>query len=188
MKKTTKKRSPRAPHPVELEPFELRALDSSPLESVGHQPDWWIEERINWLEHELDCRRERRREAELAAQTIQDIQLELIRRSSFNDFDGPRVVSDLEEHRSLWTAALIDRESGPELSGLIKLRDLPGDAWNVDTLYVLARDEGAAQQLAELGELWRADRVEVMGGDATTRALGSGRSDAPERIVSFWWD
>ncbi|MEZ0229944.1 MAG: hypothetical protein ACAI25_15075 [Planctomycetota bacterium] len=119
--------------------------------------------------------------------TIQDLHLELIRRSSFNFLDGPRVVRDLEAHRDLWLAVLIDRDGMPWGSDMIKLRDIPENVWNVDKLFVLARDERAARRLTEFAERWRADEVDVQGEEATERALGRGRV-SPERLVTFWWD
>src|SRR5436305_1571424 len=41
--------------------------------------------------------------------TVQEIQLELIRRTRFNAFDGERVLASLLEHRDLWLAVLLDR-------------------------------------------------------------------------------
>lgn len=74
--------------------------------------------------------------------TAQEIQLELLRRTKFNDLDGERVLASLLKHRDLWLAALLDRPGLADyaepclllISGLIKLRDLPGNIWNVDTL------------------------------------------------------
>lgn len=90
---------------------------------------------------------------------IQQVQLELIRCRRFNEFEGEQVVRALLAHRSLWISALMDRLGDP--SGLIKLRDLPRNLWNVDTLYVLARDEGCARELVESSAEWKADSVEV---------------------------
>lgn len=41
--------------------------------------------------------------------TVQELHLELIRRGSFNAFDGKRVVESLLAHRELWEAVVIDR-------------------------------------------------------------------------------
>ena len=88
----------------------------------------------------------------------QDIQLELIRRWQFNTFDGPAVAAKLFEHRELWDAVMMDRlalsnfGSLPAM-GLIKLRDLPYNEWNVDTLYLLAPDKQAGKKLAEIFQM-----------------------------------
>src|SRR5215471_17883930 len=79
--------------------------------------------------------------------SVQEIQLELLRRTKFNAFDRERVYASLMAHRDLWLAVLLDRpgvanyaEPGlPLMSGLIKLRDLPDNIWNADTLYILTR-------------------------------------------------
>jgi hypothetical protein len=123
----------------------------------------------------------------LGEATVQEIHLELIRRSQHNLFDGEDVLEDLLSQRELWKAVLFDRpglDAGG--SGLIKLRDIPADSYNVDTLYILAAGAAAAQKLAELGESWYADWVEVLGAEATQHALGSSHEDG--RLVTMWWD
>lgn len=77
--------------------------------------------------------------------TVQDIQLELIRRTKFNTFDGEQVCELLARYRGHWRAVLLDRPGVPNYkvpshlltSGLIKLRDLDDNIWNADTLFVL---------------------------------------------------
>jgi hypothetical protein len=125
--------------------------------------------------------------------TPQEIQLELIRRSGWNDLNGERVVASLLVHRELWQAVLIDRLSlsrpgRPPASGLIKLRDLPDGFWNADTLYILTPDATCATMLATIAE------DEDWGGMVQVHtdqqmidaALGSGRST--QAVVSIWWD
>ena len=85
--------------------------------------------------------------------TVQEIQLELIRRTSFNSMDGPRVVAHLQQHRDLWSAVMLDRSTyvvsgGLPDMGLIKLRDLPGNFWNADTLFILCATAENARRLA----------------------------------------
>src|SRR5437762_9537039 len=76
----------------------------------------------------------------LTEASVQEIQLELMRRRSFNFFDGPKIVASLRKHRHLWQAVLMDRlgfvskEGGHLNWGMIKLRDLPKNYWNVDDL------------------------------------------------------
>ena len=128
--------------------------------------------------------------------TVQDIQLELLRRTQFNALDGERVVSSLMQHRELWWAALLDRPGVPNysepshllMSGLIKLRDLPDNLWNADTLFLLTKTSAQAAQLAKIiededwgGEVYlHDDREEI------DRALGTGRDDYG--LISVWWD
>jgi hypothetical protein len=129
----------------------------------------------------------------LTEATVQEIQLELIRRTQYNAFDGERVLAALMAHRELWEAVLLDRmglwRTG-ELPavGLIKLRDLPGNYWNADTLYILCPDVASARQLAESAETegW-GELVRVHDNqEEVDSALGSGRES--RAIVSIWWD
>src|SRR5438105_64058 len=93
----------------------------------------------------------------LTEATVQEIQLELIRRTQFNAFDGERIVAALKTHCDLWTAVLMERlglsQSGRlPPAGLIKLRDLAGNYWNVDTLYILCPDTPRARRLGDIAE------------------------------------
>jgi hypothetical protein len=123
----------------------------------------------------------------LGEATVQEIHLELIRRSQYNLFDGENVLEDLLEQRELWKAVLFDRQStNAGMSGLIKLRDMPDNFYNVDTLYILAPNAAAAHRLAEFGETWFADWAEVADIKTTQSALGSSYEDG--RLVTMWWD
>jgi hypothetical protein len=126
--------------------------------------------------------------------TVQDIQLELIRRSSFNAFNGGQVVSSLLAHRELWESVVMDRvgimrPGHLPAHGLIKLRDLADNCWNVDTLYVLTPDVRSARELARIIE-----QEQDWGGMVRVHddqediddALGSGREE--RAIVRAWWD
>jgi hypothetical protein len=129
--------------------------------------------------------------------SVQDIQLELIRRTRFNAMAGERIVASLLRHRDLWLSALLDRPGLPDYAepqllltcGLIKLRDLPDNLWNADTLYVLTRGQEQARRLARIIEEddWGADAVRVYEDQREIdRALGSGRREFG--LVSVWWD
>ena len=82
--------------------------------------------------------------------------------------------------------ASVAQISPPCSSTLVKLRDLAGNSWNVDMLYILAINEGSAGQLAEFARPWLADAVRVHGADETNRALGGGIEQ--QRLVTVWWD
>ena len=128
----------------------------------------------------------------LADATCLEIQLELIRRRKFNAFSGERVASALLEYRDLWDAVMMDRlaisNPGrlPSL-GMVKLRDLARNDWNVDTLYILARNQENADKLAQLfnNPEWGAladvhsDREDV---DDALAGAKPGQS-----IVIVWW-
>jgi hypothetical protein len=112
---------------------------------------------------------------------IQAIQLDLLRRSSFNNLDGTKVARALLNNRRLWCGALIDRLGS---DALIKLRDLDENVWNVDTLYVLS--SGANDRmLTRLARRWHPDAMSWVSGAAASRLLGDNR---PARILEVWWD
>lgn len=118
--------------------------------------------------------------------TVQEIQLELIRRTQHNAFDGQQVAESLLRNRGLWTAVLLDSVSGG--GSMIKLRDLADNIWNVDELFVLCQTRPDAQAIAQLAidDAWHADVIEpIQHRDAIARMLGT--SDELF-VVRFWWD
>jgi hypothetical protein len=128
--------------------------------------------------------------------TVQDIQLELLRRTRFNDLDGARVAASLLRCRDLWLAVLLDRPGVPNdaerdlllMAGLIKLRDLPRNLWNADTLFLLTPTREQARRPAQVAE------DEDWGGMVRVyddqreidQSLGTGRREYG--LVSIWWD
>lgn len=128
--------------------------------------------------------------------SIHDIQLELIRRTQHNALDGERVYKSLLKHRALWEAVLLDRQGVPnyrkpgglQLTGLVKLRDLSHNLWNVDTLFVLTVSPAAARELAEIAkrEGWGGEVQVHDDRDEADNALGGGRPDCG--LLSIWWD
>lgn len=127
--------------------------------------------------------------------SVQEIQLELLRRTEFNALDGERVYASLLRNRHLWLAAVLDRQGLANyakpgdllMSGLIKLRDLPDNHWNADTLFVLTETMEQAQELArtveeeDWGGLVRVDEDP----DAIGGALGTREEFG---LLSVWWD
>lgn len=133
-------------------------------------------------------------EVSLRQASPQQIQLELIRRQCFNAFNGPKIVASLLRHKNLWQAVLMDslghvsQDDDHSNAGLIKLRDLPRNMWNVDRLFVLTDTLDQAQELERIAndDEWDADVVRVISEhDERMRALGTSR---PGYIVSAWWD
>jgi hypothetical protein len=128
--------------------------------------------------------------------SVQEIQLELLRRTSFNALDGERVCASLHRHRHLWLAVLLDRPgianyaepSHLLMSGLIKLRDLPENIWNADTLFILTSTAAQARDLARIAdeEDWAGEVYVHEDQQEIDRALGTGRQEYG--LVSVWWD
>lgn len=122
-----------------------------------------------------------------ATNNVQALQFALMRATSFNAFDGNRVVSDLEAHPELWRGAVM-------LPGrdafLIPLRDIEDGYWNVDTLYILPQ-LGREGDLEALARAWDADEVDWLNGHHACRFMGewSKALEAARRVVlRVWWD
>ena len=113
---------------------------------------------------------------------VQQLNIELIRKASFNDFDGDRVADDLIANMPLWDGALMTR-----LGSLICLRDLACNPpyWNVDTLHVLSSGEND-EALCTLAESWGPDEIDWVCPDDAARMLGA--YPAPARLLRVWWD
>ncbi len=128
--------------------------------------------------------------------TVQDIQLELIRRRRFNDYYGERVYELLIRHRSLWKSVLLDRlgQLSPKrpgnlpISGLIKLRDLEDNIWNADHLFVLTHTPEGARELCAVFEEAHMGAMPDVHDDLeeTDMALGTGRQ--VYGLLTVWWD
>ncbi|MFC9440478.1 hypothetical protein [Nocardia sp. NPDC057030] len=137
------------------------------------------------------------RDLRLSEASVQQIQLELVRRRRFNDFDGELVVASLERHRELWVAVCMDRLGVASVEhpdwfaplSLIKLRDLPDDTWNVDTLFVLTESLDKARELAQVAEKerWLATEVTVQ---ENPEEMGNALGSWPytEGVLTAWWD
>jgi len=112
--------------------------------------------------------------------TIQEIQLDLIERASFNQFDGAQVRQDLLANQHLWKGVIMGRfDSFP----LIPLRDIASNIWNVDTLMILPQ-AGREDELQELAAAWGADDVEWMAGDKISLMYGGLENE----VLRVWWD
>ena len=129
--------------------------------------------------------------------SVQDIQLELIRRSRFNAFDGEQIYAGLMKHRAYWQAVLLDRPGLANyqktrqllMMGLIKLRDLDDNLWNADQLFILTAKREQAVQLARIieEEDWGGEKPIVYDDqEETDSALGVGRQEFG--LLSIWWD
>ncbi len=138
-----------------------------------------------------------KRDMLLSDASTQDIQLELIRRRRFNLFEGPKIVDSLLRHRGLWLAAYMDRwgthqADKPDwlpFGSLIQLRDLRGDNWNVDLLFVLSTSTAHARQLYDIAEAedWKADELIVQDNNEEV-CMALGQSACGYGVLTAWWD
>src|SRR4051812_37248764 len=89
----------------------------------------------------------------LADATVQEIHLELFRRSVASEYRLDEFISILLANRHLWRGAIMDRlgisEGGHWLqpTSMIKLRDINQNFWNADTLHLLCPSRAAADEL-----------------------------------------
>jgi hypothetical protein len=147
--------------------------------------------------HQEEIRRPRKRneipmsEPLLLSQaTVQEIQLELIRRTNFNAFEGEKIHASLLKHRDLWLAVILDRPGlGGDCFDLIKLRDLPSNTWNASTLFILTKTHEQAEELVQFmsEEGWDADESEVSKNrKEISKALGI--TGGAYGLIRVWWD
>lgn len=116
---------------------------------------------------------------------IQQLNMDLIRESSFNSFDGQQVAAALCDHQDLWRGVVLDR-----MDSLIKLRDIADGHWNVDTLFILPK-YGKEDALEALARDWDADEVDWIGGKEACGMLGSYNRElenSKKVILRVWWD
>ena len=128
---------------------------------------------------------------------IQAIHLELMKRATFNNFDGERVVRDLIKNKRLWEGCLMIRDIGcgfrhhipPKVdylnSDLIPLRDMPENYWNVDTLYVIVKKEHL-KKFIKMTRKWAIDDRQILKKEEAEQRLGS--YPVKDDIVMLWWD
>lgn len=107
----------------------------------------------------------------------QGLLLDIIRLSSFNEFDGEKIVDDLVAHQDLWEAVLMIQESGAGIT----IRDLPRGYHSVDTLLIMV-PESKEKSLRALTKGWKADTVSWV--KNPSRFLGGGKGS----VLSLWWD
>jgi hypothetical protein len=123
----------------------------------------------------------------LGGASVQEIPLELLRRTRLNAVDGERVHAGLPRHRDLRRAALLDRPGAADnakpglllTAGPNELRDLPDTFWNADTLSMLAPTRRAADRLTGIAQDtdWGGEVVVYKDQEEIDPALGTGREE-----------
>lgn len=122
--------------------------------------------------------------------TVQELNFELMKRGSFNGFDGDKIVKSLQSHPELWIGAIMVQESYGE-QNLIPLRDLNhyllDDIWNVGTLFITAK-QGKELELKKLAssDEWNADEVDFIKEPKLSSMLGT--SSTKFKVLRVWWD
>ena len=130
----------------------------------------------------------------LTEATVQDIQLELISKTSIQPFDGAKISDSLLRHRELWTSVFM---TTPQISVgdnkmpflcLIPLRDLRGNRRNVDTMYLLCESATNAARVLDIArdEKWEFDSDEILETDDASKAIGMYPFDGA--VLELWWD
>lgn len=148
---------------------------------------------------------------------IQQIQLQLLKLSSFNELDGKAIADSLVANRELWFAFILDRanygyhyereawiegKKSTENGDLpaapidtIRLRDIGVGYWNVDTLFILpAQGKENALELLVHRE-WNADEIDWYdSADARHVVLNEPKIGERYEMLEFprmlrvWWD
>ena len=74
------------------------------------------------------------------------------------------------------------------IDGLIKLRDLPDNIWNADTLYILTPSQEAARELGQRieAEGWGTEVIVYEDRNEISAALGA--FDDAHGLLTVWWD
>ncbi|PZV15789.1 MAG: hypothetical protein DCF21_11325 [Leptolyngbya sp.] len=124
-------------------------------------------------------------EALAQANTPQELMAALVWQRRFNEFDGPEVMTDLAQQPHLWKSFLFTKpvyapdRDGLSLNGVLETllamanyRPMPETSmihfvpYPADTLYLLAENQDVTvAQLMDLGKKWRADVVDIYGGN-----------------------
>lgn len=128
----------------------------------------------------------------LGLSEVQLLNLRLMELASFNQFHGEKVVQDLLANLELWKGVLMDgRDYGKDID-LVKLRDLARHdinqqkgVWNVNTVYILARDKRSCAELEALVKTWDPDEVSWIEPERAGFLLGGGRDTL---VLRVWWD
>ena len=128
--------------------------------------------------------------------TVQEIQLELLRRTQFNALDGEQVVASLLRHRDLWLAVLLDRPGVPDYARTepiahIRTHQATGFArQSLERRHTLRldRDPCSSPRLARIAEDedWAGEIYVYENQEEIDRALGTGRDGYG--LLTVWWD
>ena len=112
----------------------------------------------------------------------QQVQLDLIAKTSFNFFHGERIAEWLRENHKMWRAVLLPLD-------FISLRDMEDGHWHADTLYIYPEDGWQLKLEEVMKEQFGADETRWIGGETAVDMLGDSEvSDKSYVILVAWWD
>ena len=107
--------------------------------------------------------------------TTQMMIFDLIKRASFNGFDGEHTVNYLIKNKDKWIGVM------PEVEDYA-LRDISEDSFHIDTLLVKCKDEETAKAFVPLlKKNCSPDEISI---EVDTQDYGL----KSKRIIRMWWD
>lgn len=130
------------------------------------------------------------------------IQIERVKITSYNDFDGGKIAQSLINHADLWDSMVFGRFT---YGTLIELRDLHEDCINADEMYLLTTRDRVEKLLEAINSEWDANEIGWI--DHTNKWNGTrgfkaedlhqkfgcvleGENNNPDNqvLVRVWWD
>jgi len=128
------------------------------------------------FEKELDALyHEKSLEKKSTVNPTQMLVFDLIKRSSFNGFDGEKTVNYLVKNKENWVGVMPKVED-------YALRDIDGDSFHIDTIQILCKDEESARNL--LPKMKKALNADEAGLEADRHDY----QNKAQRIIWLWWD
>jgi len=106
---------------------------------------------------------------------------------AFNECDGAAIARALRENRDLWRGVVMLNEGYEGFSSLICLRDIERDFWNTSSMFILA-ESGKESELLALAQTFKADEVDFLDRETTSRALGVSSAGYDPKVLRLWWD
>jgi len=107
--------------------------------------------------------------------TTQMMVFDLIKRASFNGFDGEHTVNYLIKNKDKWVGVM------PEIEDYA-LRDISDDIFHIDTILVKCRDEETAKEFKLLL------RKNCSPDEISLEQDGQDYNGKSKRIIRMWWD
>lgn len=116
---------------------------------------------------------------------VQHLYLELIRITSFGEFDGAKVAEDLEAMQDLWSACIMDREWQTGESDLLKLRDVVRNVWAVNTLFICTTGVGDRKLASLARNQWHSTRIRTLTKKETLDRMGVNKFSG--QVLAITW-